>query len=154
MDTVYRAYYAQCCQQYFAAFRQKYTENQYASQSFLYDRMISPSGLPELHDPYITSLIHEFKESLKYLPDDCGVDIMNTEYILHADDMDDIVDKAYSSNIDHEHSSKKHKVIGQYECRKCGKKYVSTDGVRKHYKKAHGDPPTKGHIDEYCIRVE
>ena len=147
MDDIHRMYYAQCLERYLAIFGHAYPVNDFMRHNANY--MVS--SFPEMHDPYITSLIQEFRESFDGLPDDSGQDIMNTEYILYENDLDDIVDKTY---LDEEASSKKRKTMGQSACRKCGKIYASVDGVRKHYKKAHGDPPARGHVDEYCIRSE
>lgn len=63
------------------------------------------------------------------------------DFMLSEHDLDDLA------------SSKKRKGTGSCKCRMCGKQYVSTDGVRKHWKKMHGEPPSKGKVDELCVFV-
>ena len=151
MDVFYKMHPAQCLDRYLAIFEHAYPVCDPMWHDANYGQIVSAHSLAEMHDPYITSLIHEFQESFNCLPDDSGHYIMNMEYRLYENDLDDIVDTTY---VDQECSSKKRKAIGQCACRKCGKKYVSIDGVRKHYKKAHGVPPSRGHVDEYCVRSE
>lgn len=41
-----------------------------------------------------------------------------------------------------------------YKCNKCGNKYVSTDGVRKHARNKHGDWVKKLKPTDYCTTYQ
>lgn len=63
-----------------------------------------------------------------------------------------LVNKDLFNDDESEPQQKKRKL--QYACKQCGKTYVSSDGVKKHWRKCHQNINIRrGYVDDYAIKL-
>lgn len=122
---------------------------------------VQPAGVT--HIPFVEAvpILNQFDQNDTYCisverPDSVNTTMKNLFFteddldILNIDDTSKSFNQSSEFAAAQEYDSNDSK---RYQCRECGKRYKSTDGVKKHWRKKHAHIYVrKGHTEDYCVR--